>query len=93
MMEYSLEFTKQYLKDLRLARKRGLDENKLNEIIKKLLCGESLPPKNKDHALKGVFAGFSECHISPDWLLMYSKDSVLKIVELTRTGTHSDLFG
>lgn len=92
-MEYSLEFTKQYLKDLRLARKRGLDESKLNEIIKMLLCGKTLPLKNKDHALKGEFAGFRECHISPDWLLVYSKDTVLKIVELTRTGSHSDLFG
>lgn len=91
-MEFTLEFTKQYLKDLRLARKRGLDESKLNTIIKKLLQGIPLPANNKDHALKGEFTGLRECHISPDWLLIYSKDSTLRIIELIRTGSHSDLF-
>ena len=91
-MEFTLEFTKQYLKDLRLARKRGLDESKLNTIIKKLLLGIPLPAHNKDHPLKGEFTGLRECHISPDWLLIYSKDSTLRIIELIRTGSHSDLF-
>lgn len=91
-MKYTLEFTHQYLKDLKLARKRGLDENKLNEIILKLLSGEELPPKNLDHALTGNYKGFRECHISPDWLLIYSREDILKIVTLVRTGSHSDLF-
>lgn len=91
-MKYQLEFTHQYLKDLRLARKRGLDESKLNEVILRLSRGEALPSKNKDHSLSGNYKGFRECHISPDWLLIYSREDSLKIVTLVRTGTHSDLF-
>ncbi len=89
---YKLEVTRQYLKDLKLARKRGLDESKLNEIIFKLVSGIELPVKNHDHSLSGNYSGFRECHISPDWLLIYSKDTAIKIVTLVRTGTHSDLF-
>lgn len=91
-MKYELELTHQYLRDLKLARKRGLDEDKLNEIILKLIRGEELPPKNRDHSLTGNCKGFRECHISPDWLLIYSRDITIKIVTLVRTGTHSDLF-
>lgn len=91
-MKFELELTRQYLKDLKLARKRGLDENKLNEIIFKLISGEELPKKNHDHSLTGNYRGFRECHISPDWLLIYSRDITIKIVTLVRTGTHSDLF-
>ena len=91
-MKYKLELTRQYLKDLKLARKRGLDEDNLNEIILKLMKGEVLPPKNCDHFLTGNYKGFRECHISPDWLLIYSRDVTVKIVTLVRTGTHSDLF-
>ncbi len=91
-MKYNLEVTRQYLKDLKLARKRGLDENKLNEIILKLISGEELPLKNHDHSLTGNYKGYRECHISPDWLLIYSREETIKIVTLVRTGTHSDLF-
>ncbi len=89
---FELELTRQYLKDLKLARKRGLDESKLNEIILKLVSGEELPKKNRDHSLTGNYKGFRECHISPDWLLIYSRETTIKIVTLVRTGTHSDLF-
>ena len=89
---YKLELTRQYLKDLKLARKRGLDESKLNEVILKLISGEELPQKNRDHSLTGNYKGFRECHISPDWLLIYSREMTVKIVTLVRTGTHSDLF-
>ena len=89
---YELELTRQYLKDLKLARKRGLDENKLNEVILMLISGKELPQKNRDHSLSGNYKGFRECHISPDWLLIYSRDVTVKIVTLVRTGTHSDLF-
>lgn len=91
-MAFKIEVTRQYLKDLKLARKRNLDEEKLNEIIKILITGGSLPAKNKDHVLKGDYIGYRECHISPNWLLIYSRSDVLKIVKLVRTGTHSDLF-
>lgn len=89
---FELELTRQYLKDLKLARKRGLDESKLNEVILKLISGEVLPKKNRDHSLSGDYEGFRECHISPDWLLIYSRDITVKIITLVRTGTHSDLF-
>ncbi len=92
MSLYKVSFTKQYLKDLRLARKRNLDETKLNEVIKMLMNGEVLPMKNRDHALTGDYKGCRECHISPDWLLIYVKDDGIKILTLLRTGTHSDLF-
>ena len=91
-MKYNLEVTRQYLKDLKLARKRGLDENKLNEIILKLISGEELPLKKHDHSLTRNYKGYRECHISADWLLIYSREETIKIVTLIRTGTHSDLF-
>ena len=91
-MKYELELTHQYLKDLKLARKRGLDESKLNEIILKLIQGEELPLRNRDHFLTGNYKGFRECHIAPDWLLIYSHETTIKIVTLVRIGTHSDLF-
>ena len=91
-MNYRIEVTRQYLKDLKLARKRNLDENKLNDIIRKLSVGEALPPSNRDHSLTGNYKGYRECHISPDWLLIYSKEDNLKLLTLARTGTHSDLF-
>ncbi len=89
---YSIEFTRQYLKDLRLARKRQLDESKLNEIIFILSQGKTLPRKNKDHVLTGNYSGFRECHIQPDWLLIYSIDNKIQIIRLVRTGSHTDLF-
>lgn len=92
-MTYRIEVTKQYLRDLKLARKRSLDENKLNEIIRLLSSGQDLPAKNRDHPLVGNFRGCRECHISPDWLLIYRKSETLQILSLVRTGSHSDLFG
>ena len=89
---YSLEFTKQYLHDLKLSRKRNLDEEKLNKVIKILISGDKLPEPYKDHSLTGTFKGLNECHISPDWLLIYSKNKTIKLITLIRTGTHSDLF-
>jgi mRNA interferase YafQ len=89
---YSLEFTKQYLRDLKLSRKRNLDEEKLNQVIKILISGEKLPDQYRDHSLTGKFKGLNECHISPDWLLIYSKNKTIKLITLIRTGTHSDLF-
>lgn len=92
MIVYSLEFTHQYLKDLKLARKRNLDEQKLNQLIQILISGDKLRIQYKDHILTGTYKGLNECHVSPDWLLIYSKDKTIKLVTLIRTGTHSDLF-
>jgi len=89
-----IDFTGQYKKDLKLARKRHMPEDLLNQVIFKLACDEPLPEKNRDHALTGDFTGARECHIQPDWLLIYSKEDTesLKILTLLRTGSHSDLF-
>jgi mRNA interferase YafQ len=89
---YRLEFTNQYLKDLKLARKRNFDEDKLNKLIELFISGEEIPVKFKNHILKGNFKGFYECHVTPDWLLIYSKQETIKLITLIRTGTHSDLF-
>lgn len=91
-MAYKIEVTRQYLKDLRLARKRMLEEKKLNEVIAILASGDELPRQNRDYALSGDYQGCRECHVLPDWLLIYSKKETLKIISLVRTGTHSDLF-
>ena len=92
MAKFSLKLTKRYLRDLKLARKRGMDESLLNGIIGKLLNDEPLPAKNHDHQLHGDYEGYRECHITPNWLLIYVKDTDIKIISLSRTGTHSDLF-
>lgn len=72
--------------------KRGYDSKLLEEVIQKLANGEQLPEKNKDHSLSGEYTGCRECHIIPDWLLIYKIDKGDLILYLTRTGTHSDLF-
>ncbi len=69
---FDLSITTQYKRDLKLARKRGFDEYLLDEIILLLINGKPLPAKNKDHPLKGDYIGCRECHITPDWLLIYS---------------------
>jgi len=86
-------FTTQYKKDLKLALKRNLPEEKLNEIILMLATDTPLPAVNLDHPLKGEYKGNRECHVQPDWLLIYSKEDKLNLLSLVRTGTHSDLFG
>lgn len=85
-------FTTQYKKDLKLALKRNLPEEKLNEVIKMLAQDIQLPEVNMDHSLKGNYKGCRECHIQPDWLLIYSKEDRINLLSLIRTGTHSDLF-
>ncbi len=64
----------------------------MEEIIQKLVRGEQSPEKNKDHSLSGDYIGCRECHITPDWLLIYEIDNGELVLYLTRTGTHSDLF-
>ena len=86
-------WTNQFKKDYKLAMKRHLDINLLDDIIRMLANCETLPKKNKDHVLTGNFAGHRECHIQPNWLLIYKLEEDLLILTLTRTGTHSDLFG
>jgi mRNA interferase YafQ len=88
-----LHTTGQFRKDEKLARKRGLDISLLKSVIQTLLEEKPLDPKHKDHPLVGNYAGFRECHILPDWLLIYVIDKGRLILTASRTGTHSDLFG
>ena len=88
-----LHTTGQFRKDEKLARKRGLDISLLKSVIQTLLEEKPLDPKHKDHPLVGNYAGFGECHILPDWLLIYVIDKGRLILTASRTGTHSDLFG
>ena len=92
-MKYIVKSTGQFKKDYKTAIKRGLSIRLLDDVIKLLANGESLPEKYHDHNLSGNWAGFRECHIQPDWLLIYLIDNDELILTLTRTGTHSDLFG
>ena len=91
-MMYSIRPSTRFQKDLKRVQKRGYDIALLTEVIKKLADGEELPPQNRDHQLVGDYSGCRECHIAPDWLLVYEIDGAELILYLTRTGTHSDLF-
>ena len=81
-----------FKKDYKLARKRGYDMKLLNDVIAELASGEALPEKYRDHELIGGYAGCRECHITPDWLLIYEIRNDVLILMLYRLGTHSDLF-
>lgn len=91
-MLYKIRPTSRFQKDMKRVKKRGYDIFLINEVIKRLAMGESLPEKNRDHTLSGEFSGCRECHITSDWLLIYEIDGDELILYLTRTGTHSDLF-
>lgn len=89
---YKIRPSLKFQKDLKRIQKRGYDISLLTEVLKILASGESLPPKNKDHNLSGNYKGCRECHITPDWLLIYEISNGDLFLYLTRTGTHSDLF-
>ena len=91
-MMCSIQFTNQFKKDLKLAQKQGKDLDKLFEVINILANGEKLDTKFKDHDLSGSYKGTRECHIEPDWLLIYEIDNNALILMLYRLGTHSELF-
>ena len=84
--------TSAFRKDLKIAKKRAYNLSLIELVIDELLKENTLAPKYKDHALIGNYTGFRECHISPDWLLIYSIDKSKLILTASRTGTHSDLF-
>ena len=89
---YTVKPSKQFSKDLKRVSKRNYNIDLLTDVIKKLSEGEPLDVKYRDHALKGNYEGYRECHITPDWLLIYKIYYNKLILLLTRTGTHSDLF-
>ena len=88
----TIQPTTRFQKDVKRAQRRGYDMSLLADIIRKLASGVALPAKNRDHALSGNYAGCRECHITPDWLLIYEVEEQQLFLYLTRTGTHSDLF-
>ena len=91
-MKREIVWTTQFKKDYKLAVKRHLNIELLDDVIRALSRGETLPEKNKDHALVGDWVGHRECHIQPDWLLIYRIEDDVLVLTLARTGTHSDLF-
>ena len=91
--KYIVKPTTQFKKDFKLAMKRSMKIELLEEVIAMLAMGETLPDKHKDHALTGNWVGHRECHILPDWLLIYRIEDEVRVLTLARTGTHSDLFG
>ena len=88
---YTVKPTTQFRKDYKRMMKRGLNMALLEQVVELLAMGEALPGKHKDHALSGDWIGHRECHIQPDWLLIYRMENDLLVLTLTRTGTHSDL--
>ena len=89
---YEIKLTSKFKKDYKTVIGRGYNAELLNEVISLLAAEKKLPERNKDHSLSGYWAGHRECHITPDWLLVYRIDGDVLVLTLTRTGTHSDLF-
>lgn len=92
-MRYEIVSTSRFKKDLKLMLKRGIKMDLLKEVVDQLADGMPLPEKNKDHALTGNWVNHRECHVLPDWLLIYKIEEDCLVLTLTRTGSHSDLFG
>ena len=89
---YKIRPSVKFQKELKRVQKRGYDISLLKNVLNLLVSGEPLPAKYKDHSLLGNYTGCRECHITPDWLLVYEIEDSELILYLTRTGTHSDLF-
>lgn len=90
-MSFEIRWTARFKKDYKTAMRRGQPMEELDEVIRLLAEGEELPEKYRDHALVGNWLGHRECHIRPDWLLVYAVNSRTLVLTLARTGTHSDL--
>ena len=91
-MKYQVKLTARFRKDYKLMQRRAMNMSLLDEIIALLANGQPLPQNNRDHELTGDYAGHRECHVTPDWLLVYRIEESVLVLTLTRTGTHSDLF-
>jgi mRNA interferase YafQ len=91
-MKYDVQFTSQFKKDLKLARKQNKNIDKLFDVIEVLANGGTLEKKYKDHGLSGDYKGTRECHIEPDWLLVYEIREKVLVLMLNRVGTHAELF-
>ena len=93
MTKMKFETTRQYRKDIKKIMRQGADLALLDKVVQALLNGKPLDAKYNDHALKGNYEGHRECHIRPDWLLIYAVNKGELILTATRTGSHSELFG
>lgn len=89
---YKIVYSTQMKRSLKLMKKRGKDLSKLQHILEMLCAGEELPQKYRDHNLTGNYCKYRECHIEPDWLLIYKIECDILVLTLVRTGSHSDLF-
>ena len=89
---YEIEVTNRYKQSLKQAYKRNYNLELLEEVVNMLANGETLPDKYRNHPLKGYYAGFFDCHIQPDWILIYKIEKEKLVLLLLDTGTHSDLF-
>ncbi|HRN41315.1 MAG TPA: type II toxin-antitoxin system YafQ family toxin [Vicingus sp.] len=89
---YRLTLTNGFKKDLKLAKKRGLKMTLLDEVVSVLVENGKLPAKYKPHVLKGKYTGLWECHIQPDWLLVWEQEDTIKLITIIAIGTHADLF-
>lgn len=87
-----IRYSSRFKKDYKAIIKRGYNAKLLEEVLYLLLQEKALPQKHLDHPLSGDYTGHRECHITPDWLLIYKVDKDTLVLTLTRTGTHSDLF-
>ncbi len=83
-------YTKQFERDLKRMLKRGNDPERFKQVARLLLGGQTLPAKHRDHKLGGEYIGHRDCHIEPDWVLIYKRETTAIIFE--RNGTHADLF-
>ena len=92
-MMYEVKYTTQFKKDLKLAKKQNKNLDRLFEAIGILADGGRLDPRYRDHELSGEYSGTRECHIEPDWLLVYEIMGDILVLMLYRVGTHSELFG
>ncbi|MDR1100858.1 MAG: type II toxin-antitoxin system YafQ family toxin [Clostridiales bacterium] len=90
-MKYLPRYSGKIKKQLQLAKKRGYDMQLFKNVVTELANGKTLPPRNRDHNLSGNWQGYRECHITPDWVLIYRIDGNELLLYLERTGTHSDL--
>ena len=91
-MKYEVKFTNLFKKDLKLAKKQNIDLNKLFDVVNILAEGGILEAKYRDHDLSGEYKGTRECHVEPDWLLVYEIQNDVLVLMLYRLGTHSELF-
>ncbi len=90
--KYRVKLTSQFKKDYKRAIKRGFDIELLENTVRIIASGETLPEAYRDHSLSGRWSGHRECHVAPDWLLIYRIENNILVLTLSRTGSHSDLF-